>query len=228
MALINSGKISVPGLIAWDVVVPESGTALKIGKVEVSNKNGADMEIGWGEELPVIVGKRVTSGGAFTVHDFANGAMTLAAGEELAIIAPKRFDALFINTSTNSTGASTIGVYNGTNLTSQTFSATYGTVSMAAGDPSMIVAPKPLWVQGGITGYDTSWIAVTGSGEGAVITDVRVGRILDYVSTVSDGNHAVREYAIEPLTLMKPEGLFVHTSSTSQTTSIATIDYHQI
>jgi hypothetical protein len=228
MAIINSGKILTSGLITWDVITPESGTQLKINKVEISNKNGGDMEIGWGEELPIIVGKYVTAGATFTVHNFANGAMTLAAGQELAIIAPKKFDALFINTSTNSSGASTIGVYNGSNLTTQTFTATYGTVSMAAGDPSMVVAPKPLWVVGGISGYPTSYVAVTGTGVGAVITDVKVGRIIDYVSVVADGNHAVREYSIEPLTLMKPEGLFVHTSSISQTTSIATIDYQQV
>lgn len=226
MALTSSGKIAVSGLIAWDVVAPDSGTALHVSKVEVSNKNGANMEIGWGEELPIIVGRY--DAGVFTRVDLSAGSMALTGTQNLAVIAPKKFDAIFVDTSVASSGASTMGVYNGTNFTSATLTATYGSVSLASGDTRVIAAPQSSWVKGGITGYENSWIMVTGSATGATIVNVRVGRIVDFVSTVADGNHAFREYSLEPLHLYKDKGLFVHTSDAAQTTSIATIDYFQI
>lgn len=228
MALINSGRIAVPGLVSWDVIAPPSATqALQISKVEISNKNGSNAEIGWGEELPYTFGRYAS--GTFTAWNLSTqGALALTAGQNFAIISPKKFDVIYVDTTVASSGASTMGVYNGTNFTSATLTADYGSVSLASGDTTAICAPQSSWTTGGITGYDGMWIMVTGSAAGATISNVRIGRIIDYVSTVSDGNHAFREYSLEPLMLYKGKGLFSYHSASAQTTSRATIDYQII
>jgi hypothetical protein len=227
MALANSGRIAVTGgVLSWDVLdVTESGHALQVNKVEVSNNTGASIEIGWGEELPAIVGKIDT--GVFSEITLP---YTFAAGEFLAILAPKKFDALQVVVDTAAGAAMTMGVYDGSDLVTLTAAADSGALTFDGGTPVVEAVIDPIngWVQGGVTGYEGFYAMVSDDAEDLEISSVRIGRVIDFVSTVADGNHAFREYSIEPLSLAKNQGLFVYTSDADNDSSIATIDYAQI
>jgi hypothetical protein len=224
MALINSGRVAVNGFIQWDVVTPEAQTALQIGKVEISNVAEVIQEIGWGEELTPIIG--VVDTGVFTPITLP---YTFAAGEQLAIISPKKFDILQVVNDTVATPAVTLGVYDGSDMVTETVVAAIGTLDFDVDTTSeALIEPINAWVRGGIAGFEGMYCMLSDDAEDLEISAVRIGRVIDFVTTVAAGNHAYREYALEPLKLQKEMGLFAYRSVPGETVSIATIDYAQI
>jgi hypothetical protein len=99
MAVVNSGVLATPELVNWDVIPGEKLKQLKIHQIQYMNNSDEDAEIGWGEQVPVVLG-RLLRDGSFeksanpaavdyaSSNVYAFGVLSLTADIVLSSVAP--------------------------------------------------------------------------------------------------------------------------------------------